>query len=69
MQRRGRCPPAFLSGSALWWVGLFIGMTTFRNRFDLRFLGWVHRVSGALIAGFGVIVLLSLLPLTESLWI
>jgi threonine/homoserine/homoserine lactone efflux protein len=55
-------------GSALWWVGLFIGMTTFRGRFNLRFLGWVHRVSGALIAGFGVIVLLSLSPLTDVLF-
>jgi threonine/homoserine/homoserine lactone efflux protein len=54
-------------GSALWWVGLFIGMTTFRDRFNLRFLGWVHRVSGVIIAGFGVIVLLSLSPLAESL--
>lgn len=56
------------TGSALWWVGLFIGMTTFRGRFNLRFLGWLHRVSGALIAGFGVIALLSLLPLTDALF-
>jgi threonine/homoserine/homoserine lactone efflux protein len=55
------------SGSALWWVGLFIGLTTFRDRFSLRFLFWVHRVSGALIAGFGVVVLLSLASLAHSL--
>lgn len=54
-------------GSALWWVGLFVGMTTFHRRFDLRSLGWVHRISGAIIAGFGVIVLLSLSPLTGTL--
>jgi threonine/homoserine/homoserine lactone efflux protein len=54
-------------GSALWWVALFIGLTTFRNKFNLRFLGWVHCVSGLLIAGFGVIVLLSLSPLAQVL--
>jgi len=50
------------AGSALWWVAMFIGITAFRGRFSLRFLGWVHRVSGSLIAGFGVVVLLSLSP-------
>lgn len=53
-------------GSALWWVSLFIGMTAFRSKFSLRTLGWVHRVSGVLILGFGVIVLLSLSPLKQS---
>jgi threonine/homoserine/homoserine lactone efflux protein len=47
-------------GSALWWVGLFIGLTTFHDRFNLRFLFLVHRVSGAVIAILGIIVLLSL---------
>ncbi len=56
-------------GSALWWVALFIGLTTFRDKFNLRVLGWVYRVSGAAIAGFGVIVLLSLSPLNQSLGI
>jgi threonine/homoserine/homoserine lactone efflux protein len=49
-------------GSALWWVGLFVGLTTFRGRFNLRVLGWIQRLSGALIAGFGFAVLLSLSP-------
>ena len=53
------------TGSALWWVGLFIALTTFHNKLNLRFLLWVHRVSGAIIAGFGVVVLLSLTPLTQ----
>lgn len=52
-------------GSALWWVALFIGLTTCRNKFSLRFLGWVHCVSGLLIAGFGVVVLLTLSPLAR----
>lgn len=57
------------SGSALWWVGLFLGLTTFHDKFNLRYLFWVHRVSGLIIAGFGVIVLLSLSPLSASLGI
>jgi hypothetical protein len=55
------------AGSALWWVGLFLGLTIFHERFNLRFLFWVHRVSGAVIAVFGVIVLLSLSPWSEGL--
>jgi hypothetical protein len=55
------------SGSSLWWVGLFLGLTVFHEKFDLRFLFWVHRVSGAVIASAGVFVLLSLSPLKQSL--
>jgi threonine/homoserine/homoserine lactone efflux protein len=57
------------SGSALWWLALFVGLTTFRDRFNLRILGWIHRVSGAVIAGFGGVVLLSLSPLGRALGI
>src|SRR5262245_54571001 len=53
------------TGSALWWVALFIGLTTFHEKFNLKFLFWVHRVSGAVIAGFGIVVLLSLSPLNQ----
>lgn len=56
-------------GSLLWWIGLFIGMSVFRGKFNLRTLGWIHRVSGALILGFGVVVLLSLSPLRQNLGI
>lgn len=55
------------TGSVLWWVGLFIALTTFHNKLNLRFLLWVHRVSGAVIAGFGIVVLLSLTPLKQAL--
>ena len=55
------------TGSALWWVGLFLGLTTFRDHFNLRFLFWVHRASGVIIAVFGVIVLLSLSPWGQAL--
>ena len=57
------------AGSALWWVGLFIGLTAFHDKFSLRFLFWVHRVSGAVIATLGILVLLSLGPLRQSLGI
>jgi threonine/homoserine/homoserine lactone efflux protein len=57
------------SGSALWWFALFVGLTTFRDKFNLRILGWIHRVSGAVIAGFGVVVLLSLSPIGKALGI
>jgi threonine/homoserine/homoserine lactone efflux protein len=57
------------TGSALWWVGMFIGLTAFHQRFSLQFLFWVHRVSGMVIAGFGIVVLLSLSPLNKSLGI
>jgi threonine/homoserine/homoserine lactone efflux protein len=57
------------TGSALWWLGLFLGLTAFHEKFDLRFLFWVHRVSGAVIASAGVFVLLSLSPLKQSLGI
>jgi threonine/homoserine/homoserine lactone efflux protein len=54
-------------GSALWWVALFVGLTTFRERFNFRILACLHRVSGILIAGSGVGVLLSLSPLRSVL--
>jgi threonine/homoserine/homoserine lactone efflux protein len=56
-------------GSALWWIGLFVGMTWSRGKLSLQTLGWVHRVSGALILGFGLVVLLSLSPLKHNLGI
>jgi threonine/homoserine/homoserine lactone efflux protein len=49
-------------GSALWWIALFIGLEAFHEKFNLRFLFWVHRVSGAIIAMLGVVVLFSLSP-------
>src|SRR5262245_38954545 len=56
-------------GSGLWWIGLFVGMTTFRDSFNLRAVKWVQRISGALIACFGIVVLLGLSPLKQSLGI
>lgn len=54
-------------GSALWWVALFLGLEAFHEKFNLRFLFWVHRVSGVIIAALGVIVLFSLSPWGQGL--
>ncbi|HEY2989694.1 MAG TPA: LysE family transporter [Candidatus Binatia bacterium] len=47
-------------GSASWWVVLSSSMQTVRMMFSHSGLRWVHRISGAIIAGFGFVVLLSL---------
>ena len=48
-------------GSALWWLLLSGGVGFFRARFRPAALVWVNRLSGALIAAFGVAAVLSLL--------
>jgi threonine/homoserine/homoserine lactone efflux protein len=47
-------------GSASWWMVLSSSMPALRMMFSHSGLRWVHRISGAIIAGFGFIVLLSL---------
>ena len=54
-------------GSGMWWVMLFVGLTLFRLNISHGFLALVHRVSGVLIVGFGITVLLSLSPLKQAL--
>ena len=54
-------------GSALWWVSLFIALTAFREHFSLEILGWIHKIFGAAIAGFGLAVLLSV-PVKQLMW-
>lgn len=46
-------------GSSLWWLALSGGVYVFRERFGRQGMQWVNRISGAFIAGFGLIVLLS----------
>ncbi len=48
------------SGSAIWWLLLSSGVGLFRRKFDARALRWVNRISGAVIAGFGLFALASL---------
>ena len=57
------------AGSALWWVLVFSGMSLFRDAFSARVMAMIHKVSGTIIAGFGLIVLLSLSPLRVALGI
>jgi len=47
-------------GSSLWWLILSGGMGIFRAQFNPRALQCVNRISGAVIAGFGLLALLSL---------
>jgi threonine/homoserine/homoserine lactone efflux protein len=54
-------------GSAFWWLLMFAGMSLFRDVFTARVLALVHKVSGSIIAGFGIILLLSLTPLRAAL--
>jgi len=46
-------------GSAFWWV-ILAGVVGFlRSRFNTRGLRWANRISGIIIAGFGLIAMLS----------
>jgi len=47
-------------GSALWWSILSGGISILRARFNPQRLKWVNRISGIVVIGFGLIVLLSL---------
>lgn len=49
------------AGSALWWLALSGGTGLFRSRFTARGLRWVNRISGAVIAGMGLLALASLI--------
>ena len=46
-------------GSALWWLLLSGGVGLFREKLNDEHLCWVNRVSGAIIAGFGLLALFS----------
>jgi threonine/homoserine/homoserine lactone efflux protein len=49
-----------LLGSALWWLLLSGGVSLIRSRFDERGLRWVNRISGTVIAIFGLVALIDL---------
>jgi threonine/homoserine/homoserine lactone efflux protein len=48
-------------GSILWWAILSIFIGTLRDRFRTQNWQWVNKISGILITGFGLAVLLSLI--------
>jgi threonine/homoserine/homoserine lactone efflux protein len=49
------------TGSAVWWLTLSTGGCLLRARFNARAIPWVNRISGLVILGFGLAVLISLL--------
>ena len=48
-------------GSALWWLILSGGVGVFREKFNPRGLQWINKISGAIITGFGLFALLSVI--------
>jgi threonine/homoserine/homoserine lactone efflux protein len=48
-------------GSSLWWFLLTGGVSLLRERFTAQWLLWINRISGIVIALFGIFVLFSLL--------
>ncbi len=48
-------------GSALWWLLLSGGFGIFRSKFNPTGLRWVNRISGAIITGFGLLALASVI--------
>ncbi len=46
-------------GSASWWCLLTGGISLFRRKFTARWLLWINRVSGGVIALFGLVALFS----------
>jgi threonine/homoserine/homoserine lactone efflux protein len=42
-------------GSMLWWVILVLMVNRFRDRFDQRAIGWMNRIAGLAIGGFGIV--------------
>jgi threonine/homoserine/homoserine lactone efflux protein len=49
------------TGSALWWLILSGGVGLLREKTNARGLQWVNRISAAVIAGFGLLALFSIL--------
>jgi threonine/homoserine/homoserine lactone efflux protein len=46
-------------GSALWWLFLSGGVSLFREKLSDEHFRWVNRISGTIIAGFGLLALVS----------
>ncbi|MDO9122713.1 MAG: hypothetical protein Q7U31_13050, partial [Anaerolineaceae bacterium] len=48
-------------GSAAWWLLLSGVVGLFREKFGLKAMFWVNRISGMIILGFGIFALVSLI--------
>ena len=46
-------------GSALWWLLLSAGVSLFREKLNDEHFRWVNRISGTILAGFGLLALVS----------
>ncbi|AWJ89629.1 lysine transporter LysE [Azospirillum baldaniorum] len=49
------------TGSAMWWLGLSASVGAFRRRVTPAAMLWINRASGAVLGGFGIAALVSLL--------
>ncbi|QCO14123.1 LysE family translocator [Azospirillum brasilense] len=49
------------TGSAMWWLGLSASVGAFRRRVTPAAMLWINRASGAVLGGFGIAALASLL--------
>jgi len=48
-------------GSAFWWFILSVTVGLLRSRFNQSWLVWVNRCSGVVLAGFGSVIILSII--------
>ena len=46
------------SGSMAWWIILSSASSLFNTRMDMKAMRWINRLCGAVIAGFGLIVVI-----------
>jgi threonine/homoserine/homoserine lactone efflux protein len=52
-------------GSILWWVALALLVSRFRRYIKLRYLYWINKISGVLIALLGILSIFSLIYLKD----
>lgn len=48
-------------GSAIWWLVLSMSVGFFQTKFTNQRLRWINRISGLIITGFGLIIILKLI--------
>jgi threonine/homoserine/homoserine lactone efflux protein len=48
-------------GSAAWWLIISEGVQLFRKKVNQKVMQWINRIAGLIIAGFGVVALVSIL--------
>ncbi|MDF1547601.1 MAG: LysE family transporter [Bacteroidales bacterium] len=48
------------AGATIWWMGLTILVNVFRNKIRLRNLWWINKITGVVVAVFGLAVFVSI---------